>query len=61
MPKQKPLVLDSIAQLQQLQSPNDLDIPLQDRVERLEQQMAALANLITSELDLPATHIIESV
>ncbi len=48
MSAQKPLVLNS-GLPSQLQSPNDLDIPLADRVHELEKTLGDLARYLTDQ------------
>lgn len=54
MSLRKPLVLGDNAQLQRLQSPDDLDIPLAERVERLETALAqTIETLMLHGIELP--------
>jgi len=54
MADRKPLVLDSTGQTQQLQAVDDLQIPLNDRVELLEQKVNALAEFLLAQgFELP--------
>ena len=57
MPGNKPLVLSN-GQLEQLQAPNDLDIPLEERFQVLEKRYNSLVLFMLSEgFDLPARAI----
>jgi len=54
MADRKPLVLDSAAAIQQLQAKDDLDIPLNDRVQALEVKFQKLVDwLRLEEIDIP--------
>lgn len=54
MADKKPLVLDEGAQLQQLQSSDDLNIPLNERVQLLESKLSLLVNiLLLNGIELP--------
>jgi hypothetical protein len=45
----KPLVLDDAAQMQRLQARDDLDIPLNERVAMLEEQLIELGTLLLEQ------------
>ena len=54
MPRRLPLVLDDTGELQRLQSSDDLDIPLRERVEILEEnQRLLISALLIHGIDLP--------
>lgn len=46
MSQRKPLVLDDTASVEQLQAGDELDIPLEDRVEKMNCQLLALARYL---------------
>jgi len=62
MPKALPITLsqDGQAQLQQLQRGTDLDIPLADRVEKLEEKIKMLCEFLVAQgIELPDELTIE--
>lgn len=54
MADRKPLVLSTAGDMQQLQTPDELDIPLADRVQTLQEKLLLLATILSHQgIEIP--------